>query len=681
MKKINRVLVKSIVAIVLPLMLFASIVGVAGNKAFSDAMQLQYASSAYRMADAAALEVDPDRMDAYLASGGESEEYRAVWDRLDQLCNALGVTFIYVIQPDLTDYGHITFVFSTVNADFNEYSPFEVGLVRETTNEQYRQQYRNLYEGKTEQELQFLESRQFSAATHHLTAMRALKGSDGETKAILCVQRQMSGLQLTSERFHRSVLHVLIAIVLMVILSQAVYLNWALITPVRRITDEAFRFAGENRPAKVKLVDQLHNRDEIGQLAASIDRMEEQVGEYIDNLTTITAEKQRITTELTLARRIQEAMLPHQFPPFPERKEFELYASMTPAKAVGGDFYDFFLIDEDHLGLVMADVSGKGIPAALFMMICKTILQSCAMLGQSPAEILTKTNEALCSNNQVDMFVTVWTGILESSPGRLRAANAGHEYPALKRAGGIFELYKRKHGLAVAAMGGVSYREYELQLSPGDALFVYTDGVPEAIDAREQAFGTERLLHALNLDPAAGPEELLRNVRREMDAFVKDAEQFDDITMLGFVYHGTEEQTMPKTITMEASLSNLERALAFVDETLEQMGCPMKQQMQVDLALEEAFVNVANYAYGGEPGPVSLSVLAEGETGQITIMLMDRGTPFDPLGREEPDLSLPAEEREIGGLGIFMVKKSMDEVRYAYEDGQNILTMVKHIRG
>ena len=681
MKKINRVLVKSIVAIVLPLMLFASIVGVAGNKAFSDAMQLQYASSAYRMADAAALEVDPDRMDAYLASGGESEEYRAVWDRLDQLCNALGVTFIYVIQPDLTDYGHITFVFSTVNADFNEYSPFEVGLVRETTNEQYRQQYRNLYEGKTEQELQFLESRQFSAATHHLTAMRALKGSDGETKAILCVQRQMSGLQLTSERFHRSVLHVLIAIVLMVILSQAVYLNWALITPVRRITDEAFRFAGENRPAKVKLVDQLHNRDEIGQLAASIDRMEEQVGEYIDNLTTITAEKQRITTELTLARRIQEAMLPHQFPPFPERKEFELYASMTPAKAVGGDFYDFFLIDEDHLGLVMADVSGKGIPAALFMMICKTILQSCAMLGQSPAEILTKTNEALCSNNQVDMFVTVWTGILEISTGLLRAANAGHEYPALKRAGGIFELYKRKHGLAVAAMGGVSYREYELQLSPGDALFVYTDGVPEAIDAREQAFGTERLLHALNLDPAAGPEELLRNVRREMDAFVKDAEQFDDITMLGFVYHGTEEQTMPKTITMEASLSNLERALAFVDETLEQMGCPMKQQMQVDLALEEAFVNVANYAYGGEPGPVSLSVLAEGETGQITIMLMDRGTPFDPLGREEPDLSLPAEEREIGGLGIFMVKKSMDEVRYAYEDGQNILTMVKHIRG
>ncbi len=681
MKKINRVLVKSIVAIVLPLMLFASIVGVAGNKAFSDAMQVQFASSACRMADAAALAIDPDRMDAYLESGGESEEYRAVWDRLDQLCNALGVTFIYVIQPDLTDYGHITFVFSTVNADFSEYSPYEAGFVRETTNEQYRQQYRNLYEGKTEQELQFLESRQFNAATHHLTAMRALKGADGETKAILCVQRQMSGLHLTSERFHRSVLHVLIAIVLMVILSQAVYLNWALITPVRRITDEAIRFAGENRPAKVKLAEQIHNRDEIGQLAASIDRMEEQVGEYIENLTSITAEKQRITTELTLARRIQEAMLPHQFPPFPERKEFELYASMTPAKAVGGDFYDFFLIDEDHLGLVMADVSGKGIPAALFMMICKTILQSCAMLGQSPAEILTKTNEALCSNNQVDMFVTVWTGILEISTGRLRAANAGHEYPALKRAGGNFELYKRKHGLAVAAMEGVSYREYELQLSPGDALFVYTDGVPEAIDAREQAFGTERLLHALNLDPAAGPEELLRNVRREMDAFVKDAEQFDDITMLGFVYHGTEEETMPKTITMEASLSNLEMALAFVDETLEQMDCPMKQQMQVDLALEEAFVNVANYAYGGETGPVTLSVLTEEATGELTITLTDRGTPFDPLGREEPDLSLPAEEREIGGLGILMVKKSMDVVRYAYQDGQNILTMVKHIRG
>ena len=681
MKRINRVLVKSIIAIVLPLMLFAFLVGVAGNTAFSNAMKTQYASGAFQISDAAAMEIDADRMDAYVESGGETEEYQGVWNRLNELCNSLGATFIYVIQPDLTDYGHISFVFSTVNTEFGEYYPYEVGYVRETTNEEYRQQYRKLYEGQSERELQYLEGKSYEKAARHLTAMRALKGSDGETKAILCVQRQMNALQLTSRRFHRSVLQVLVAIVLAVILSQSIYLKQALIDPVRRITDEAMRFAEENRPARIKLSEQIRSRDEIGLLAGSIDQMEEQVGRYIENLTSITAEKERITTELSLARRIQEAMLPHQFPPFPERKEFDLYASMTPAKAVGGDFYDFFLIDDDHLGLVMADVSGKGIPAALFMMICKTILQSCAMLGQTPGEILTKTNEGICSNNQADMFVTVWVGILEISTGKLRVANAGHEYPALKRADGRFELYKTKHGLAVGAMEDAEYREYELQLFPGDKLFVYTDGVPEAIDAQEQAFGTGRMLRALNLDPEAGPEALLGNVKGEMDAFVGGAEPFDDITMLGFVYYGTEEKAMPKTITMDAVLANLDQALAFVDENLEQMDCPMKQQMQVDLAVEEAFVNVASYAYGEGTGPVTLSVSEEKETGRLVIRLSDSGIPFDPTARKEPDLSLPAEERQIGGLGIFMVKKSMDELRYAYENGQNVLTMYKNIRG
>ena len=681
MKRINRVLVKSIIAIVLPLMLFAFLVGVAGNTAFSNAMKTQYASGAFQISDAAAMEIDADRMDAYVESGGETEEYQGVWNRLNELCNSLGATFIYVIQPDLTDYGHISFVFSTVNTEFGEYYPYEVGYVRETTNEEYRQQYRKLYEGQSERELQYLEGKSYEKAARHLTAMRALKGSDGETKAILCVQRQMNALQLTSRRFHRSVLQVLVAIVLAVILSQSIYLKQALIDPVRRITDEAMRFAEENRPARIKLSEQIRSRDEIGLLAGSIDQMEEQVGRYIENLTSITAEKERITTELSLARRIQEAMLPHQFPPFPERKEFDLYASMTPAKAVGGDFYDFFLIDDDHLGLVMADVSGKGIPAALFMMICKTILQSCAMLGQTPGEILTKTNEGICSNNQADMFVTVWVGILEISTGKLRAANAGHEYPALKRADGRFELYKTKHGLAVGAMEDAEYREYELQLFPGDKLFVYTDGVPEAIDAQEQAFGTGRMLRALNLDPEAGPEALLGNVKGEMDAFVGGAEPFDDITMLEFVYYGTEEKAMPKTITMDAVLANLDQALAFVDENLEQMDCPMKQQMQVDLAVEEAFVNVASYAYGEGTGPVTLSVSEEKETGRLVIRLSDSGIPFDPTARKEPDLSLPAEERQIGGLGIFIEKKSMDELRYAYENGQNVLTMYKNIRG
>ncbi|MBR7038073.1 MAG: serine/threonine-protein phosphatase, partial [Oscillospiraceae bacterium] len=235
---------------------------------------------------------------------------------------------------------------------------------------------------------------------------------------------------------------------------------------------------------------------------------------------------------------IQAAMLPHIFPPYPDRNEFDIYAAMEPAREVGGDFYDFFLIDDDHMCLVMADVSGKGIPAALFMMISKTILQSCAKMGISAAEILTKTNDALCSNNQAEMFVTTWVGILEISTGKLTCANAGHEYPAIKRAGGRFELFKDKHDIVIGWMEGLQYEEYSLQLHAGDRLFLYTDGVPEATNAEKEMFGIERMIDALNCTPDAAPRQILSDVREAVRGFVKDAEQFDDLTMLCIEYQG-----------------------------------------------------------------------------------------------------------------------------------------------
>ncbi|MBQ4474545.1 MAG: SpoIIE family protein phosphatase [Lachnospiraceae bacterium] len=248
-------------------------------------------------------------------------------------------------------------------------------------------------------------------------------------------------------------------------------------------------------------------------------------------------EHERITSEMQMAKAIQESMLPHQFPPFPDRTEFEIYASMTPARDVGGDFYDFFLIDDDHLCMVIADVSGKGVPAALFMMISKVILQSCAMLGRSAAEILTKTNEGICSDNSTEMFVTVWLGILEISTGKITAANAGHEYPALMQTG-RFELLKDKHGLVIGGMEGIRYKEYEIQLKPGDKVFVYTDGVPEATDTETQMFGTNRMLEALNLEPEASTEKILTNVHTAVNEFVGEGEQFDDLTMLCLEYKG-----------------------------------------------------------------------------------------------------------------------------------------------
>ena len=249
-------------------------------------------------------------------------------------------------------------------------------------------------------------------------------------------------------------------------------------------------------------------------------------------------EATRLGAELSLATDIQASMLPHIFPAFPMRSEFNIFASMDPAKEVGGDFYDYFLIDDDHLCMVIADVSGKGVPAALFMMASKIILQSVGMLGYSPAEILRRTNDTICSNNEAEMFVTVWLGILELSTGKLTAANAGHEFPAVKQPGEPFALYKDRHGFVIGGMEGVRYKEYELQLKPGSKLFVYTDGVAEATSAEKELYGTERMIEALNADPDAAPEELLKNVRASVDGFVKDAEQFDDLTMLCVEYKG-----------------------------------------------------------------------------------------------------------------------------------------------
>ena len=284
----------------------------------------------------------------------------------------------------------------------------------------------------------------------------------------------------------------------------------------------------------------MQSRNELGQLSEDVVGLTEEMDDYLRKIETFTAENERINTELGLATRIQGDMLPNIFPAYPERPEFDIYAEMDPAKAVGGDFYDFFLIDNDHLGMVMADVSGKGIPAALFMMATKIIVASCAMLGQSASEILTKTNEAICSNNREEMFVTIWVGILEISTGKLTAANAGHEYPILKRANGSFEYVKDTHGLVIGAMNGLKYKDYELQLEPGSKLFLYTDGVLEATDPENNMFGSERLLNVLNENSAACPEEILHNVRRAVDSFAKGAEQFDDLTMLCVEYIGKD---------------------------------------------------------------------------------------------------------------------------------------------
>ncbi|MBR3069454.1 MAG: PP2C family protein-serine/threonine phosphatase, partial [Lachnospiraceae bacterium] len=248
---------------------------------------------------------------------------------------------------------------------------------------------------------------------------------------------------------------------------------------------------------------------------------------------------ERAEAELNLAARIQSSMLPTEFP---VRPELTLFASMDPAKEVGGDFYDFFFIDEEHLGLVIADVSGKGVPAALFMMMSKILLKNHAMSGLSPAEVLNRTNLGICENNRNNMFVTVWFGVLDIATGHVTAANAGHEYPMIRKSDGTFEIMKDRHGFVLGALRRKRYTEYEFDIEPGGTLFVYTDGAAEATDRDNRLFGTERMLGALNLEPAASPEVLLTNMKSAIDGFVGEAPQFDDLTMLCIKYNGKKEE-------------------------------------------------------------------------------------------------------------------------------------------
>ena len=319
-------------------------------------------------------------------------------------------------------------------------------------------------------------------------------------------------------------------------LAGALVLSSRVVKPLEHMTRRINALSGSDQTFEMEKI--YRTGDEIEILAESFENLSKRTRQYIKQITEITAEKERIGTELALATRIQADMLPNIYPAFPERPEFDVYATMTPAKEVGGDFYDFFLIDDTHLGLVMADVSGKGVPAALFMMVSKILVQNYAMTGRGPAEVLQAVNDQICANNREEMFVTVWLGILDTATGLIRAANAGHEYPVVKQPDGLFDLVKDKHGFIIGGMEGMRYKEYELQLAPGAKLFLYTDGVVEATNAEKELFGTQRMLEALNADPDAEPEAVLGNVHQAVNSFVKSADQFDDLTMLCLEYRG-----------------------------------------------------------------------------------------------------------------------------------------------
>ncbi|MGN1090175.1 MAG: SpoIIE family protein phosphatase, partial [Huintestinicola sp.] len=271
---------------------------------------------------------------------------------------------------------------------------------------------------------------------------------------------------------------------------------------------------------------------EVGNLARSYISMAEDLESYVDNLQKVTAEKERFNAELTLASSIQAHMLPCIFPAFPEHDEFDIYATMTPAKEVGGDFYDFFMVDDTHVAAVMADVSGKGVPAALFMVIAKTLIKNYAQSGIEPCEVFTTANRMLCDGNDAGLFVTAWMGVLDITSGKLTYVNAGHNPPLIRQNGGSFEYLRSRPGFVLAGMDTVKYRQNELMLSPGDRLYLYTDGITEATSSAKELYGEERLSTYLNSHSDNSAEDILHGLKADVDSFVGEAPQFDDMTML-----------------------------------------------------------------------------------------------------------------------------------------------------
>ena len=516
--------------IVLLLAVFSIIVSAIGILSFTESFKKEHSTTTYHMADTAAMLVNGDHIDEYLR-GEEMEEYARTKRILDTYCRYMNVSLVYVIDVDRSDYNHFVSVFNAVDnaVDDTAYEEWEIGHERETTNEEYRRKYEELYEKKVLYGTIYRLNPGKGLHPHITTIVPVLDSTD-EVAALLCVQRPINELAAVVRVF--VIRTGIFALLLAFFASQlAAYFSrkW-IISPIRKISGEATRFAKEN--TKGEELGDVSRFSEIYNLSRAIDKMETDMENYVQNLTAVTAERERIGTELSFARKIQHDALPHTYPAFPGRSEFDIYASMTPAKEVGGDFYNFDLIDEDHLAMWIGDVSDKGVPAALFMMAINIVIENRVIMGGSPAEIMAYVNNNVCAHSKTDMFVTIWLGILEISTGRIICCNAGHEDPAVYKKGGAFEIVKKKHNTAVGAMPDLPYNDEEIFLEKGDKLFIYTDGVPEATNSFNELFTVGRMVDALNEYCEGTPQEILEGMHKSVNEFVGDRTQFDDLTML-----------------------------------------------------------------------------------------------------------------------------------------------------
>ena len=492
-------------------------------------------------------QIDGNDLEKCIETKTKSDKFEITQNFLDQVKESYDdVEYIYIIKPlNANAVDNIMDVMAGITAEEKKenYDFYSVKL-GELTGEDYSAKVAGQYlKGLEADDITYFSNR--TEFGYDYTGMIPIRNSQGKAVALLAIDISMNEIAKVLVNYALATLGLMIVISLLAVYLVNRWLKNRVTDPVLRLekVSEAFVESSHKAETPEDLIindPDIHTGDEIESLSGAMSDMFAGMKKYMSSLVSVTKEKERIGAELNVATSIQASMLPRIFPAFPGRKEFDIFATMDPAKYVGGDFYDFFMLDDNTIGLVMADVSGKGVPAALFMVISKTLIKNRCQVSRSPADVLNYVNDQLCEGNDGDMFVTVWLAILDINTGKGMAANAGHEHPAIRRKGGKYELDVYRHSPAVATMEGMHFREHPFELNPGDSLFVYTDGVPEANNENGEFYGTDRMIECLNADPEATVHELLVEVREDIRKFAGPAEQFDDITMLAFEFWGPD---------------------------------------------------------------------------------------------------------------------------------------------
>jgi sigma-B regulation protein RsbU (phosphoserine phosphatase) len=461
---------------------------------------------------------------------------------------------------------------------------------------------------------------------------------------------------------------------ILILLLVIIYISRTITRPLRKLSEATKDIASGNLEFDIP---KIKSQDEVGRLSRSFEYMRESLKQYISDLKETTATNERIESELKIARDIQMGIIPKIFPPFPDRTEFEIYASIEPAREVGGDFYDFFFLDNNKLFFLIGDVSDKGIPASLFMAVTKTLIKAVASTDKDLNEIVFKINNDLFSDNEMSMFVTIFFGILNINSGDITYTNAGHNVPVIIRDDGSVSMLEKTGGMALGAFENAKYGTGKVKLNTNDIIFLYTDGITEAMDENGGLFGEQNLIQKLGGYSSLRAEEIINHINRDVKEFAGSEAQSDDITMLSIKYLNNSENKL------EIELKNEVSELDILNDKLAQFwneyNLDSDKMSHINLSLEEIITNIIKYGYNDSSEHTIKVVIRLCDAQKIQLEVIDDGLEFNPFEHPAPDTSKSLEQRDIGGLGIHLVRNCMDSYKYEREDNLNKIVMVKNI--